>query len=58
MSWFSYTHTDMNGYLQRGSMFVLSSEQFQLLLPSDLEKVGLIQLKWRGKSYFIEILFS
>ena len=32
MSWFSYTHTDMNGILQRGSMFVLSTRQFQALL--------------------------
>ena len=32
LSWFSYTHTDMNGILQRGSMFVLSTRQFQMLL--------------------------
>ena len=28
---FGYTQTDINGYLRRGSMFVLSSEQFILL---------------------------
>ena len=32
MKLFSYTLTDMNGYLKRGSMFVLSQEQFNLLL--------------------------
>ena len=32
MSWFSMTQTDMNGFLQRGTMFVISSEQFKLLL--------------------------
>ena len=32
LSWFSYTQTDMNGILQRGSMFVLSTRQFQMLV--------------------------
>ena len=32
LSMFSYTQTDMNAMLQRGSMFVLSSEQFEMLL--------------------------
>ena len=32
MSWFYLTQTDMNGYLQRGTMFVISTEQFKLLL--------------------------
>ena len=32
MSWLPLTQTDMNGYLQRGTMFVISSEQFKLLL--------------------------
>ena len=31
LNWFSYTHTDMNGILQRGSMFVLSTKQLQSL---------------------------
>lgn len=34
---FGYTQTDINGYLRRGSMFVLSSEQFSLLR----EKAGI-----------------
>jgi len=34
---FGYTQTDINGYLRRGSMFVLSTEQFNLLR----EKAGL-----------------
>ena len=34
---FGYTQTDINGYLRRGSMFVLSTEQFTLLR----EKAGL-----------------
>ena len=32
MSLFRMSQTDMNGYLNRGSMFVLSREQFRLLL--------------------------
>ena len=32
LNWLSYTHTDMNGILQRGSMFVLSTQQLQSLL--------------------------
>ena len=32
MSLFSYSQTDMNAILQRGSMFVISTEQFELLL--------------------------
>ena len=40
---FGYTQTDINGYLRRGSMFVLSTQQFMLLrekagLPSNLDK--------------------
>ena len=32
MSWLPLTQTDMNGYLQRGTMFVISSDQLKLLL--------------------------
>ena len=32
MTQFRFTKTDINGYLQRGIMFVISSEQFKLLL--------------------------
>ena len=37
---FFYTQTDINGYLQRGSMFVFSEEQFKFLL----EKGNIFQL--------------
>ena len=30
MSWLPLSQTDMNGYLQRGSMFVISSEQLKV----------------------------
>ena len=35
----------MNGYLQRGSMFVISSEQYQMLLDHANIKVGQIKSK-------------
>ena len=42
MSWFYLTQTDMNGYLQRGTMFVISTEQFKLLLShADIHLEGL-----------------
>ncbi len=40
LSWFAWTHTDMNGYLQRGSMFVLSKMQFQQLLSHANFNIG------------------
>ena len=32
MKWLPLTQTDMNAYLQRGNMFVISKEQLKLLL--------------------------
>jgi len=42
LSWF-YSQTDINGILQRGSMFVLSREQF-LLLTDAMEEDSMIDL--------------
>ena len=40
MKWF-YSQTDINGYLQRGSMFVFSKEQFNtLMLKADVAPPG------------------
>jgi len=50
MSWFSFTHTDMNGILQRGSMLVVSSEQFSLLLEH-----ADIQLTDKNESRMIDL---
>ena len=43
MSWLSLTQTDMNAYLRRGTMFVISTEQFNLLLAhANIQLEGLI----------------
>ena len=48
---FFYTQTDINGYLQRGSMFVFSEEQFRFLLEKgDVFKLPIAEDYKLGKA--------